>query len=107
MDLLTQPEAAEVTRLSERTLERHRLAGTGPAFVRLGRRIFYRREVLEAWIANCTCRSTSEADIRWARLTHDRSASAPPLYNVHPDQAKFTLVGRQRPRRKISPTVHE
>ena len=62
MDLLTQPESAEELRLSERTLERHREAGTGPKFVKLGRRIFYRRADLQAWIADRTCRSTSEAD---------------------------------------------
>jgi predicted DNA-binding transcriptional regulator AlpA len=60
MDLLTQYETAEATRLSERTLERHRLAGTGPKFVRLGRRVFYRRNDIEVWVAECTCRSTSE-----------------------------------------------
>jgi len=67
MDLLTQHETAGKTRLSERTLERHRLAGTGPKFVRLGRRVFYRRDNLEAWIADCTSRSTSEADEKAAR----------------------------------------
>jgi len=61
MDLLTQPETAGETRLSERTLERHRLAGTGPKFVRLGRRVFYRRRDVEDWIAHCTSLSTSEA----------------------------------------------
>ena len=62
MDLLTQPETAEETRLSERTLERHRLAGTGPKFVRLGRRVLYRLADVEEWIAENICRSTSEAD---------------------------------------------
>src|SRR6185437_6588026 len=62
MYLLTQQEAADETRLSERTLERHRLAGTGPKFVRLGRRVLYRREDVEAWIASNICRSNSEAD---------------------------------------------
>jgi|SRR6267378_3470042 hypothetical protein len=67
MDLLTQHESARATRLSERTLERHRLAGTGPKFVRLGRRVFYRRDDLEAWVADCTSRSTSEADAKAER----------------------------------------
>ncbi len=57
---LTQREAAAVLRLSERTLERHRLAGTGPAFVKLGRRVAYRKSDLEAWAAANTHRSTSE-----------------------------------------------
>jgi excisionase family DNA binding protein len=58
---LTQREAAEVLRLSERTLERHRLAGSGPAFVKAGRRVLYRRADIEAWAAANTFRSTSEA----------------------------------------------
>jgi len=62
MDLLTTQHAAKELKLSARTLERHRVTGTGPKFIRLGRRIFYRRDDLEAWIAACTCRSTSEAD---------------------------------------------
>ena len=37
LSLLTQREAAGVLRLSERTLERLRLTGTGPAFVKAGR----------------------------------------------------------------------
>jgi len=45
---------------SERTLERHRIAGTGPKFVRLGRRIVYRRADLEAWADENTFCSTSE-----------------------------------------------
>jgi len=62
MDLLTQLETAEQTRLSQRTLERHRLTGTGPKLVRLGRRVLYRREDVEEWIAANICRSTSEVD---------------------------------------------
>jgi predicted DNA-binding transcriptional regulator AlpA len=57
---LPQPEASAFLRLSERTLERHRIAGTGPKFVRLGRRIVYRRADLEAWVDENTFRSTSE-----------------------------------------------
>jgi hypothetical protein len=59
--LLTQRETAPVVRLSERTLERHRVAGTGPAYVVLGRRVFYRRRDLAEWIERHIRRSTSEA----------------------------------------------
>ena len=57
---LPQSEASGFLRLSERTLERHRIAGTGPKFVRLGRRIVYRRADLEAWADENTFCSTSE-----------------------------------------------
>jgi excisionase family DNA binding protein len=59
---LTQKEVAAYLRLSERTLERHRVAGTGPAFVKLGRRVVYRRSDVERWAEACTHNSTSEMD---------------------------------------------
>ena len=61
LDLHTQAEAAKALRLSERTLERMRLTGLGPAFVKAGRRVLYRQADLEAWIASQVRASTSEA----------------------------------------------
>jgi predicted DNA-binding transcriptional regulator AlpA len=58
--LLTQPEAARILRLSERSLERHRVQGTGPRYASLGRRVVYARSDLLAWVQACTRRSTSE-----------------------------------------------
>jgi excisionase family DNA binding protein len=49
--LLTPDEAAAYLLSKPRTLERWRGDGTGPAFIRLGRRVAYRREDLEAWLA--------------------------------------------------------
>jgi predicted DNA-binding transcriptional regulator AlpA len=59
--LLTQREAALALRLSERTLERLRLTGTGPAFAKVGRRVFYPQAQLDAWVAARIVNSTSEA----------------------------------------------
>jgi predicted DNA-binding transcriptional regulator AlpA len=59
---LTQDEAASHLRLSPRTLERHRVNGTGARFVRLGRRVVYARAELDAWTASRTFASTAEAD---------------------------------------------
>ena len=58
--LLTQSEAARVLRLSERTLERMRVSGTGARFVRCGRSIRYRLSDIERWIAARVVGSTSE-----------------------------------------------
>ena len=58
--LLTQRQAAETLALSERTLERFRVTGAGPKFVRLGKSIRYRLADLEAWIASRVVGSTSE-----------------------------------------------
>jgi len=52
MLLRTQREAAEVLRLSERTLERMRLTGLGPAYVKAGRRVLYRQADLEKWVVS-------------------------------------------------------
>lgn len=59
---LTQAEAARLLRVSPRTLERHRLTGTGPRFVKAGRRVLYRRSDLEVWADANTFSSTAEAD---------------------------------------------
>lgn len=58
--LLTQVEAARWLRLSERTLERLRLHGGGPMYVKAGRSVRYREADLEAWIAARVVSSTSE-----------------------------------------------
>jgi predicted DNA-binding transcriptional regulator AlpA len=62
MPLLNQREAAEFLRLSERTLERFRLTGDGPPYVKAGRRVVYRREDLDRWIEDHVRNNTSE---RW------------------------------------------
>lgn len=59
---LLQAEAAQVLRLSERTLERMRVDGNGPRFVKAGRRVLYRRTEIEAWAEARTFASTSEFD---------------------------------------------
>jgi excisionase family DNA binding protein len=60
--LLTQAEASELLRLSERTLERQRVAGTGARFVRLGKSIRYRERDLVAWVEARVVGSTSEKE---------------------------------------------
>ena len=58
--LLDQREAAKLLRLSERTLERLRVAGGGPKFVKANRSVRYRMADLERWIAQRVVGSTSE-----------------------------------------------
>jgi len=55
-DPLLTPEAASAYLggiPSWRTLERYRVLGTGPAFIRLARRIFYRQSALDAYLDKC------------------------------------------------------
>ena len=57
---LKTPDAAIHLGLSARTLEKHRCFGTGPVFRKLGGRIVYAIDDLDAWAAIGTRRSTSD-----------------------------------------------
>jgi len=63
--LLTEDDAAEFLRTSARTLERYRVSGTGPAFVKLspGRSgpVRYLRADIFKWISDRRQQSTSSA----------------------------------------------
>lgn len=58
--LLTQRDAATLLALSVRTLERLRLAGGGPKFLKAGKAVRYRESDLEIWIEARLFNSTSE-----------------------------------------------
>jgi predicted DNA-binding transcriptional regulator AlpA len=58
--LLTQRQCAEALGLSERTLERFRVSGVGPKFVRMGKSVRYRLSDVEVWLASRVVGSTSE-----------------------------------------------
>jgi predicted DNA-binding transcriptional regulator AlpA len=47
------PQAAEYLGLAASTLDKMRSEGRGPRFLRLGGRIFYRNEDLDAFLAAC------------------------------------------------------
>lgn len=65
-EISTTEEAARFLRLQKQTLEAWRLRGTGPAFLKLGRRVVYRREALEKFMAERERRSTSDrSPARW------------------------------------------
>jgi predicted DNA-binding transcriptional regulator AlpA len=76
--LLDQKRAAQFLGLSVRTLERHRVAGTGPRYSRLGRLIRYRPGDLTEWVEGNLRYSTSESvePQGQVRSTSDRSSSA-------------------------------
>ena len=57
---LRTPAAADYVGYSESTLEKKRLKGEGPPFIRLGRAIVYDTRDLDAWLAARRARSTSE-----------------------------------------------
>jgi len=57
---LRTPEAARFLGLSGRTLEKHRTYGTGPRYSKLGGRVVYRLDDLQAWVERGAKSSTSD-----------------------------------------------
>lgn len=53
-------EAAKILSLSFRTLEKHRVYGTGPRFLKLGGRVVYKIEDLHSWASRGSRSSTSD-----------------------------------------------
>ena len=79
--LLDQRAAAEILGISVLTLERHRIAGTGPRFCRLGRLVRYRECDLEDWVSRSLRSSTSEIPEsvpETAKLTPKERMKQPP-----------------------------
>ncbi|MGV0821035.1 helix-turn-helix transcriptional regulator [Martelella sp. AMO21009] len=70
---LRTPEAARFLGLSGRTLEKHRTYGTGPAYRKLGGRVVYSVEDLQAWANRGAKTSTSDpgADTVLPAKRHD------------------------------------
>lgn len=58
--LLDEDQAGALLGLSVSTLQKKRLTGDGPPFVRLGPAVRYRPAALRDFIAACEVRSTSE-----------------------------------------------
>jgi predicted DNA-binding transcriptional regulator AlpA len=61
---LTAREGATIVGLAASTLAKLRLSGNGPLYCKLGRRVVYRREDLDAWLESRVARHTSDADAR-------------------------------------------
>lgn len=63
---LTEKDAANHARVSEKYLRKLRCVGGGPAFVKAGRRVVYDLADIDAWLDSLKVRSTSEASARAA-----------------------------------------
>lgn len=49
-DLISEHDYAFARTVSLRTVQRERAQRVGPPFIKLGRKIFYRKEAIEAWL---------------------------------------------------------
>jgi predicted DNA-binding transcriptional regulator AlpA len=76
---LRTPEAARFLGLSGRTLEKHRTYGTGPRYSKLGGRVVYRLDDLQAWVDRGSKSSTSD-ETGEAVLPAKRHAAVSPAY---------------------------
>ena len=72
------PEAARLLGISPRTLEKYRCHGSGPTFRKLGGRVVYAVDDLEAWAERGAVTSTS--DPRGSVLPAKRHTPAPPAH---------------------------
>jgi|HubBroStandDraft_4_1064222.scaffolds.fasta_scaffold3969236_2 Helix-turn-helix domain len=59
-EYLDTPLAAATLRLSQSTLNKWRLTGGGPKYLKIGRRVLYSRDTLEAWARAHERASTSD-----------------------------------------------
>ncbi|MGE0724471.1 MAG: helix-turn-helix transcriptional regulator [Alphaproteobacteria bacterium] len=76
------PEAARLLGISPRTLEKYRCHGSGPTFRKLGGRVVYATDDLEAWADQSACRSTS--DPRYVEARAAGRAETSPRVAAHP-----------------------
>ena len=72
--ILNVVAAARFLGLSPSTLAKMRLYGNSPTYLKLGRRVLYRRADLEGWLESRLAHDTSDADARLPKsLTGARS----------------------------------
>lgn len=60
-DYLEPPEVAKIIRRPVNWLAKARVTGEGPRFLKVGRKILYRRSTVEAWLAHSERSRTGEA----------------------------------------------
>lgn len=66
-ELLSTKEFAAERRLSRSYLNQLRCRGEGPAYLKIGGKVMYRRSDIDAWFASCVRTSTSDKGGRKAR----------------------------------------
>ena len=63
-------QAADFIGISKSSLDKQRLSGKGPRYLRVGSRILYRRDDIDAWLSRFEQSSTAEN--QRAPITSDR-----------------------------------
>jgi hypothetical protein len=71
-------KAAAYLGLSARTLEKHRVCGTGPVYRKIGGRIIYTKEDMDRWVARGFRTSTSDPGTDTIPPPRDGAPKEPP-----------------------------
>lgn len=53
-------QLSQTTGIPQSTLSKMRLFGTGPKYSKVGRSVYYAVSDVQQWLAECSCKSTSE-----------------------------------------------
>jgi predicted DNA-binding transcriptional regulator AlpA len=57
---LSERQASVYLGISDKTLQRHRINGTGPQFIKCGGRVLYDRNDCDAWMSSQKITSTAQ-----------------------------------------------
>ena len=60
-EMLTTRDVSKQYKLTESSLEKWRVAGVGPEYMKLSRKVMYRRTDVERWLSENRRRSTSDS----------------------------------------------
>lgn len=81
---LRTPEAARFLGLSDRTLEKHRSYGTGPIYRKIGGRVVYTIEDLQAWSERGARTSTTDPNAQFVPPAKRHAAVGTPFLTTPP-----------------------
>jgi hypothetical protein len=90
---LHTPDAARFLGLSGRTLEKHRTYGTGPKFRKIGGRVIYALEDLQAWADRGVRTSTSDPGVG---TVYPAKAREVPAHSPGPGYGRAVLPSHRR-----------
>lgn len=60
--ILSKKDYCEIYKISPTTEYRQRLSGAGPSYLKIGRKVMYRRSDVEDWLSNNTFQSRKDED---------------------------------------------
>lgn len=76
-DFLSKAQFAQQFSVSEKTVDRWHVQGTGPSRTKIGRQVLYARRAIEEWLVKCEHRGDAhqhQRDRRRPRTTRRRAA---------------------------------